>query len=357
MCAAPISEVVKTLFAKACWEVYSRPLDWFVDQAATNGWSATEIYLKDRPEPMAEIRRLHREANLSLIAQIITAGDTPEQHLTSLHERYHHALVSEPLFINCHTGRDLFSFDDNRRLFEAAVELSLRAGVPLLHETHRGRALFTAPLCLAYLRAVPGLRLTADFSHLFCVHESNLADQTEAVDAIIAAADHIHGRVGFSEGPQLANPRNPAYREWVDLSIGLWTRIRQRMAAEGRAFMTLTPEFGSPLYAPLRGLSDQPESDPWQSNHWMRDVILRCPMIPGINDQEEHLAAIAQFETRYPSIQAIEILPWHTMGNSKYAKLGRPAAPQLPAEYVPEFTKDSYRDFFAQKGCRKVSIC
>jgi thioredoxin reductase len=71
------------------------------------------------------------------------------------------------------------------------------------------RALFTAPLCHAYLQAVPGLRLTADFSHLLCVHESNLSDQPDAVEAIIAAADHIHARVGFCEGPQVSDPRNP----------------------------------------------------------------------------------------------------------------------------------------------------
>jgi hypothetical protein len=266
---------MQTLFAKACWEVYSRPLNWFVGEVAAAKWQATEIYLANRPESTAEIRRLHRNANLSLIAQISTAGATPEQHLSSLYESYLHALKSEPIAVNCHTGRDIFSFDDNRRLFEAAVELSLREGVPLLHETHRGRALFTAPLCLAYLKAVPGLRLTADFSHLLCVHESNLADQPEAVDAIIAAADHIHARVGFCEGPQLSDPRNPAYRDWVDLSVGFWTRIRERMAAEGRGFMTVTPEFGPPLYAPLAGLLDQPAADPWQSNHWMREELNR----------------------------------------------------------------------------------
>ena len=266
---------MKTLFAKACWEVYDRPLDWFVGEAAVGGWHATEIYLAGRPEPIPDIRRLHRDAGIGLIAQISTVGQTPAEHLSSLAEAYHHVLPCEPLFVTSHTGRDIFSFDYNRKLFEAAVELSAREGVPLLHETHRGRALFTAPLCHAYLEAVPGLRLTADFSHLLCVHESNLSDQPEAVDAIIAAAAHIHARVGFCEGPQLADPRNPAYRDWVDLSVGFWTRIREHLAAEGRDFMTVTPEFGPPPYAPLSGISEQPTADPWQSNHWMREELTR----------------------------------------------------------------------------------
>ena len=216
---------MKTLFAKAAWEVYELPLEVFIQRAVESGWDATEIYLADRPESRAEILRLHRSAGLQLIAQIATVGETVAQHLASLREQFQRALECEPIAVNCHTGRDLLSFDDNRQLFEVAVELSARAGVPLLHEIHRGRALFTAPLCRAYLETVPGLRLTADFSHLFCVHESDLANQPEAVDAIIAASDHIHARVGFSEGPQVSDPRNAAYREWLDCSVNLWTRI------------------------------------------------------------------------------------------------------------------------------------
>lgn len=219
--------------------------------------------------------RLHRESGLQLIAQISSTGETPKDHLQSLKENYLHALAYEPIAINCHTGRDIFSFDENRMLFEGALELSLLEGVPLLHETHRGRALFTGPLCRAYLEAVPGLRLTADFSHLLCVHESSLSDQPEAVDAIVKAADHIHARVGFSEGPQLSDPQNPAYRAWVDLSVGFWTRIRERMAAEGRDCLTVTPEFGPPIYAPLESTSSNPIADPWESNHWMRDELRR----------------------------------------------------------------------------------
>lgn len=266
---------MKIQFAKAAWEVYAQPLDWFVGQAADGGWEATEIYLAERPEPRPEILRLHRRAGLQLIAQIATRGETPVQHLVSLREHYQNALECEPVAVNCHTGKDFFSFDDNRRLFEAAVELSAKGGVPILHEIHRGRALFTAPLCRDFLEAVPGLRLTADFSHLFCVHESDLTNQPEAVNAIIAASDHIHARVGFDEGPQVGDPRNPAYQEWLDVSVYLWTRIRDRMAAEGKPHMTVTPEFGPPPYAPLDGITEHPIADPWETNHWMREELRR----------------------------------------------------------------------------------
>lgn len=86
-------------------------------------------------------------------------------------------------------------------------------------------------------------------------------------------------------------------------------------------------------------------------------IILRCPMIPGVNDHEDHLAAIADFEQSLPSLEAIDILPWHTMGNSKYARLGRPVPDGLPAENAPETTKEAYRAFFSSRGCCKVKVC
>jgi glycyl-radical enzyme activating protein len=85
-------------------------------------------------------------------------------------------------------------------------------------------------------------------------------------------------------------------------------------------------------------------------------VILRCPIVPGVNDQAEHLAAIAEMERRYPSLQGIDILLWHTMGSSKYRKLGQTIAPELPAANVPEATKARYRAFFANCGNRKVRL-
>jgi glycyl-radical enzyme activating protein len=60
-------------------------------------------------------------------------------------------------------------------------------------------------------------------------------------------------------------------------------------------------------------------------------VILRCPLIPGVNDTDEHLAAIARMERRYPSLRGIEILPYHNFGSLKSEALGeKPAMEFLP---------------------------
>jgi len=52
------------------------------------------------------------------------------------------------------------------------------------------------------------------------------------------------------------------------------------------------------------------------------DIILRCPVIPGINDTDEHFRAIAKRSTDMPRLH-IEILPFHNMARDKWARVGK----------------------------------
>lgn len=264
---------MKLVFAKSNWEVSQLSLGAFLERAARDGFDAVELYLPGRPEPAAEIRRLCAVAGLRLIAQIATTGRSPEDHARSLEALYRRAVETGPLLVNCQTGRDLFAFDDSVRLFARAQELQASAGVPLLHETHRGRALWSAPATAGYLRAVPGLRLTADLSHWFCVHESDLADQPESVAAALAAAHHVHARVGFDQGPQVGDPRGEAFTRWLELHVDLWRRIVAARKAEGLRQLTITPEFGPAPYMPLQPIDNLPVADAWAVNVWMRDRL------------------------------------------------------------------------------------
>jgi sugar phosphate isomerase/epimerase len=260
---------MQILFAKANWELSHLSVREFVDHVAAAAYDATEIYLPARPETTTEIRELHEAAGLKIVSHIATEGSTPDDHLRSLEERYLRAVELRPLFINSHTGKDHFSFADSLRIFEAGERLVAEHGVPLLHETHRGRALFSAPGALAFLRELPSLRLTADFSHWVCVHESDLTDQPEAMATAMQAAGHIHARVGFDEGPQVSDPRNPAHAVWLERFTGWWKQILDHRRAEDREWFTITPEFGPEPYMPLAGASPHPVGDAWEYNSWM----------------------------------------------------------------------------------------
>lgn len=52
-------------------------------------------------------------------------------------------------------------------------------------------------------------------------------------------------------------------------------------------------------------------------------VVLRCPLIPGYNFNDEHLAAIRAITARYDAIQHAEILPYHNLGMAKHRELGQ----------------------------------
>jgi hypothetical protein len=264
---------VKLVYAKSNWEATQLALPVFLERAARDGFDAVELYLPARPEPPAEIRRLCAEAGLRLIAQIATSGAGPEEHARSLEALYSRAVETGPLLVNCQTGRDVFPFDDNVRLLAHAQDLAASGGARLLHETHRGRALFSAPATAAYLRAVPGLELTADLSHWFCVHESDLSDQPEAVAAALAAAHHVHARVGFDQGPQVADPRGDGSARWLALHLDLWRRIVAARKADGLRQLTFTPEFGPAPYMPVAPPDDEPVADAWAVNVWMRDRL------------------------------------------------------------------------------------
>ncbi len=51
-------------------------------------------------------------------------------------------------------------------------------------------------------------------------------------------------------------------------------------------------------------------------------IILRCPIIPGINDTEEHFSAIAKLANSLKNILEINVEPYHSLGSHKAEKLG-----------------------------------
>lgn len=52
------------------------------------------------------------------------------------------------------------------------------------------------------------------------------------------------------------------------------------------------------------------------------NVILRCPLMPGINDKREHLEAIGILADTYPMLKEIRILPYHSFGRDKAERIG-----------------------------------
>jgi pyruvate formate lyase activating enzyme len=52
------------------------------------------------------------------------------------------------------------------------------------------------------------------------------------------------------------------------------------------------------------------------------DLVVRVPIIPGQNDDEKDLRAVAHFLSGLPGLMRVELLPYNRMAQAKYSRLG-----------------------------------
>lgn len=66
-----------------------------------------------------------------------------------------------------------------------------------------------------------------------------------------------------------------------------------------------------------------------------RRIVMRCPMIPGINDEDVELVALGKLADELDMVEALDVLPYVPYGIDKARRLGLKVyeAPQPPPEY------------------------
>ena len=232
-------------------------------------------YVRDFESTLSNVRS--EKKNFVFIAQQVLepATESADEYLLRMKTRLEFLTTLKPEFINSHTGKDYFSFDDNCRIIEAAENIAFRSGIPILHETHRGRFTFHAASLLPYLEKFPELKLTGDFSHWCTVSESLLEDQNEIVEQIIPHVHHIHARVGHEHSPQVNDPFAPEWKQHRDVFVSWWRKIIAAQSVKGKRSLTITPEFGPVPYMPALPYSQKPLADQWQINTQMKNMLKR----------------------------------------------------------------------------------
>lgn len=180
--------------------------------------------------------------------------------------------IQKPMYINCHSGKDYFSFEENKTFIEFTNRQSKLTETLICHETHRGRMLFAAHIARNFIQHYPELRLTFDVSHWCNVHESLLADQSATVALALDRVSHIHARVGHPEGPQVNDPRAPEWSEAFKQHLDWWDKVIARKKQNGER-MTILTEFGPPDYMPTLPYTRQPLADQWGVNAYMMQFL------------------------------------------------------------------------------------
>ncbi len=123
---------------------------------------------------------------------------------------------------------------------------------------------------------------------------------------------------GFCEASKLE-----AVREHVDL---LLFDLKDTDDASHRR---LTGVSNGPILSNLRRLHDAGTR-----------IVLRCPIVPGCNDREDHFAALAALCRELPRIEGVEVMPYHRLGESKHARLDAQARPWSTAPPTPQTVQE-----------------
>lgn len=69
---------------------------------------------------------------------------------------------------------------------------------------------------------------------------------------------------------------------------------------------------------------------------WVRHVV-----VPGLTDQEVHLAALRRYVDTLPNVQRVELLPFHKLGAEKY----RGWAARIPWRRFPPWIRSGAASF------------
>lgn len=245
--------------------------DAFCQKVKTAGYDGVEVWLpgeKDRPAFLDAVAKYGLSFGF-----LCGSGESDfAKHYAQFEKMLTDGVAMKPLYFNCHSGRDWFEFEQGKKFINLGLEVSRSSGIPVYHETHRGRLMFAAHVTRKYLEAFPDLRLTLDISHWTNVHESLLEDQADTIQLALSHTDHIHARIGHQEGPQVNDPRAPEWEKAVSAHLNWWDVVLKRKAAEGKP-MTILTEFGPPTYLPTIPYTFQPVADQWDINVHMMESL------------------------------------------------------------------------------------
>lgn len=250
-------------------------MDQFCAAAKKEGYDGIEVWWPKEKKDQDELFEALSRHGLQ-VGFLCGGYDTDfRKHLDGFRVDLDHATASwhqKPLYINCHSGKDHFTFEQNQAFIDATDAANRKTGILVCHETHRGRMLFAAHVTQQYLSKNPTMKVNLDISHWCNVHESMLEDQQEAVALALDRAEHIHARIGHPEGPQVNDPRSPEWNEVVAKHLGWWDVIINRKKKSGGR-QTILTEFGPPYYMPTVPYTRQALADQWGINVHMMNML------------------------------------------------------------------------------------
>ncbi len=84
-------------------------------------------------------------------------------------------------------------------------------------------------------------------------------------------------------------------------------------------------------------------------------ICLRCPIIPGCNDREDHFDGIVTLARELENIQGVELMPYHPLGESKFERFGEGDERPAPIDPPSRETVAAWAEMLRAKGVRVLN--
>ncbi|WPU97065.1 hypothetical protein SNE25_16200 [Mucilaginibacter sabulilitoris] len=249
-------------------------LKTFLDKIRTARYDGIDTWIPDNLDDKRVLFDYLQQHEMYMVSHQHSAeGSTFKKLKQSFIKNLYQCAEPGPLLINSHTGRDYFSLRQNLELVDAAQEFSEKTGITIAHETHRGRLGYSPQMINTIFELRNDFNITADFSHWVCVTESMLENFATIVDEAIKRSRHVHARVGFEQGPQVADPRAPEWKYALDKFLGWWDKIVAINKQVNTKVLPVTTEFGPVPYMPAIPFTGKPVVDQFTINNFMKDLL------------------------------------------------------------------------------------
>src|SRR5436190_15332633 len=137
---------------------FNGTIDEYCAKVKKEGYDGIEIWWQTEKKNQDEVFAALKKYDLEV--GFLTAGHESDfkqhfQSFTNMIDAAANNTVQKPLYINCHSGRDYFTFEQGKAFIEHTTALRKSTGIKICHETHRSRLMYAAPVARHYLESVP----------------------------------------------------------------------------------------------------------------------------------------------------------------------------------------------------------
>ncbi len=181
-------------------------------------------------------------------------------------------------------------------------------------------------------------------SHSFDIEttETNVYGQVMTVEQVMKEArkDSLFffmsgGGITLSGGEVMAQPefsrailqncRKEGYNTAIETSFfAPWETVKGILPYVHTAFVDLKL-FNRELHKKYTGVDNDLILSNLRATNEMEEkfrIVIRTPVVPGINDTPEELSKIGEFAAGLTHLSHVQLLPYHSLGSATYEKLG-----------------------------------